>query len=76
MKRAAIVMETEEAFCPSAEEIERWMDSAFDMVGWSDRTDHSNQSHVVYPLSKHLVIVITYKVPDNGPHTLCGICVR
>lgn len=32
-KRAEIVMETEEAFCPSAEEIERWMDSAFDMVG-------------------------------------------
>lgn len=27
-------METEEVFCPSAEDIERWMDSAFDMVGW------------------------------------------
>lgn len=38
MKRAEIVMETEEAFCPSAEEIERWMNSAFDMVGWLDRT--------------------------------------
>lgn len=31
-------METEEVFCPSAEDIERWMDSAFDMVGGSDRT--------------------------------------
>lgn len=31
-------METEEAFCPSEEDIERWMDSAFDMVGWQERT--------------------------------------
>lgn len=31
--RTAVVMETDEAFCPSSEDIERWMDSAFDMVG-------------------------------------------
>lgn len=70
-------METEEAFCPSAEDIERWMDSAFDMVGWTNWTDHRNRSHVVFHLKVNTSnLVEPHKVPGNGPHTLCGICVR